>query len=350
MEKNPSVRQHTHAAGGRRTSAATILISLILILGSCSPPDIRKSYHNVDDALADYSHFCAGLANKKSVSTADLTKTVVDWCCLDDSVEVALAHDTVTAHITSYLNLRDSISIQLMRLVDSRKRELKDYLDVVRGVESSHPDTTQAKFVGQAQRFFASLDSLPIYDLDKRQTVQTYERLLTNTRNRGFRSQKELYDFLRQEDRAFRSFLRHLPTLGDVPLTKVRDTTKELMADIMRLSQSDRPVFSADELAVLLTLRNNRRLTQNALQCVNDIRASKVSRGDQSTAYTWMLLQPWVTFDAKAYALMDNGQSATMYILASETPRALRSLRGSAFPLKTDELPALLIKTYLSSL
>lgn len=350
MQKNPSVRQHTSTARGRGTSAATILISLILILGSCSPSDTRKSYRNVDDALADYSLFSADIAKKKSVSTADLIKVVTEWQCLDDSVEVVLAHDTVATHVMTYYTLRDSISTQLMRLVDSRKRGLKDYLDVVQGIGKGDADTAQSKYVEQAQSFFATLDSLPVYNLDKRQTIQVYERLLTDAKRRGFHSQKDFYDYLRQEDRMFRSFLCHLPTLGDVPLTKVRDITKELMAEAIRLSQGDKSVFSTEELSVLLTLRNNRRLMQNALQCVNDIRADKVALGDQSTAYTWMLLQPWVTFDANSYNLMDKGHWATMYILAAETPKAMRMLRGSSFPIRQEELPALLIKTYLSTL
>lgn len=350
MQKNPSVRQHKSTARGRGTSAATILISFILILGSCSPSDTRKSYRNVDDALADYSLFSANIAKKKSVSTTDLIKVVTDWQCLDDSVEVALAHDTVVTHVMTYYALRDSISIQLIRLADSRKRELKDYLDVVQGIGKGDADTAQVKYVEQAQLFFATLDSLPVYNLDKRQTVQVYEKLLTDAKRHGFHSQKGFYDFLRQEDRMFRSFLCHLLTLGDVPLTKVRDTTKELMAEAMRLSQGGKPIFSTNELSVLLTLRNNRRLMQNALQCVNDIRAGKVARGDQATAYTWMLLQPWVTFDANSYDLMDKGHWATMYILAAETPKAMRMLRGSAFPIRQEELPALLIKTYLSTL
>jgi len=357
MNSNPS--EHRKACAKKRgclfshavTRAATAAtIILTLALGSCSSPDTRRSYRNADDALADYSAFCASLHKKASASTEELVKAVNEWRELDDSVSVALAHDTISAHNESYFALHDSITEKMMTLVDSRKRELKDYLDVVYGVRNVKMDSANARFMESIHRFYAAMDSVPTYRLDKASTVKAYEKVLDDAARKGFHTRQDLFNFLREEDRAFRSFLCHLPSLGNVPLVKVRDMTKELMDEMIELAQEERPLFSADEIVVLLSMRNNRRLMQNALQCVNDIRAGKVGRGDQSTAYTWMLLQPWVSFDACSYATMSNAQWKTMYLLAAEAPKALRQLKGSEFPIKMDDLPSLLIKTYLSTL
>lgn len=161
---------------------------------------------------------------------------------------------------------------------------------------------------------------------------------------------RDLFTFLRNEDRAFRSFLGHLPTLGGIPLAKVRDGSSALMKEMIGLCQGDKPSFTTSEVVILLTMRNNRRLLQNALQCVNDINSRKVKGGDQSAAYLWMLLQPWISFDGFALSLMSDAQRGTLRTLAAETPKCIVKLGKPQFPIDTDELPSLLIKTTITNL
>ena len=116
------------------------------------------------------------------------------------------------------------------------------------------------------------------------------------------------------------------------------------------LCQGDNPTFTTSEVVILLTMRNNRRLLQNALQCVNDINNHKVKGGDQAAAYLWMLLQPWISFDGFALSLMSEAQIGTLKILATETPKCVVKLGKPQFPIDTDELPSLLIKTTITNL
>ena len=61
-----------------------------------------------------------------------------------------------------------------------------------------------------------------------------------------------------------------------------------------------------------------------------------ITDNGQAAAYLWMILQPWISFDSFAYALMDEEQLRTMEKLA-----------GIDFPLETEELPTILMKTFI---
>jgi hypothetical protein len=87
---------------------------------------------------------------------------------------------------------------------------------------------------------------------------------------------------------------------------------------------------------------------QNALQCVNDITTGKVGKDEQAAAYMWMLLQPWVSFDSYAFTLMSEAQLKTMRILATQT--CIAKLGYPDFPISPDDLPGLLIKTFITTL
>ena len=76
------------------------------------------------------------------------------------------------------------------------------------------------------------------------------------------------------------------------------------MHGIISLSADEYPVFGKSEVVILLAMRNNRRLLQNAEACLESLhRLHRVDDG-QATAYLWMILQPWISLDGFAYALM----------------------------------------------
>ncbi len=313
-----------------------------------------ESFPGADDALAGYGSFLRSIPEHKAFSTSELASSVREWKTLDDSVCAAMFRDSVhvnrAAVDSAYLSLRDSITGRLASLVDGRKRSLRDYLDFALSVNRPELDSLSRKSMISAHRFYASMDSVPVFNLDNVSTIRRYEDILDDAARRGFRGKRDLFTFLRNEDRAFRSFLGHLPTLGDIPLAKVRDGSSALMKEMIGLCQGDNPSFTTSEVVILLTMRNNRRLLQNALQCVNDINSRKVRGGDQSAAYLWMLLQPWISFDGFALSLMSEAQVGVMRVLATETPQCIVRLGKPQFPIDTDELPSLLIKTTITNL
>ena len=336
---------------------AALLPVLILVLSVSACKDGNYGFPQktgADAALEDYESFLRSVSKRKSLSTQELASSVLEWKALDDSVSAAMFRDSVhtdrAAIDSAYLTLRDSITDRLASLANSRKRSFQDYLDFALAVNKPRLDSLSMQFMMSAHRFYASMDSVPVFGLDNASTIHRYEDILDNAVQRGFRDKRDLFTFLRNEDRAFRSFLDHLPTLGDIPLAKVRDESSALMKEMVELCQGDNPAFTTSEVVILLTMRSNRRLLQNALQCVNDINSRKVKGGDQAAAYLWMLLQPWISFDSFSLSLMSDAQTCMLRTLASETPKCIVRLGKPQFPINTDELPSLLIKTMITSL
>lgn len=339
----------------RQIAALLPVLVLALSVSSCKDGDLgEKSFSGADAALEDYESFLHSVSERKALTTRELAASVLEWKTLDDSVSAAMFRDSVhknrAAMDSVYFTLRDSITDKLTSLADSRKRSFQDYLDFALAVNRPGLDSLSRQFMMSAHRFYASMDSVPVFGLDNVSTIRKYEDILDDAARRGIRDKCGLFTFLRDEDRAFRSFLSHLPTLGDIPLAKVRDSSSVLMKDITGLCQGDNPPFTTSEVVILLTMRNNRRLLQNALQCVNDINNRKVKGGDQAAAYLWMLIQPWISFDGFAISLMSDAQTGTLRTLASETPKCIVRLGKPQFPIDTDELPSLLIKTTIANL
>lgn len=339
----------------RQIAALLPVLVLALSLSACGGGESgTKSFPGADAALEDYESFLRSVSKRKALSTTELASSVLEWKALDDSVSAAMFRDSVhkdrAAVDSAYLTLRDSITDRLASLAGSRKRSFRDYLDFALAVNRHGLDSLSRQFMLSAHRFYASMDSIPVFGLDNVSTIRRYEDILDDASRRGFRDRRDLFMFLRDEDRAFRSFLGHLPALGDIPLAKVRDGSSALTREMTGLCRGDNPAFTTSEVVLLLTMRNNRRLLQNALQCVNDINNRKVKGGDQAAAYLWMLLQPWISFDGFALSLMSDAQKDALRTLATETPKCIVKLGKPQFPIDTDELPSLLIKTTITNL
>lgn len=339
----------------RQIAALLPMFLLGMLVSACNGSDSEaKSFSDANAALEDYEAFLRSVSKQKTLSNSELVSSVLEWKAIDDSVTAAMFRDSVHTNRavvdSTYFSLRDSITDKLTSLVDSRKRSFQDYLDFSLAVNRPRLDSLSNQLMMSAHRFYASMDSVPVFNMDNVSTIHRYEDILDDATRRGIHTKRDLFLFLRNEDRAFRSFLVHLPTLGGIPLAKVRDSSSALMKEMVELCQGDNPAFTTSEVVILLTMRNNRRLLQNALQCVNDINNRKVKGGDQAAAYLWMLLQPWISFDGFALSLMSEAQIGTLKILATETPKCVVKLGKPQFPIDTDELPSLLIKTTITNL
>ncbi len=329
-----------------------LAVVVMLFLGSCgSKPKVQaKAEYSTADALSDYALYVERISAKKNVDTKDFISLVQEWKELDDTIANRLLIGADTENVANadsvYVNLREKIVDGFANMVDARQRSLNDYLEVLVALTKPSPDS----LVTSMHRFYGSMDGTKTYGLGSAATIVRYEQMLSETIAKGLHTKQDVFAFLRDEDRSFRSFLEHLSTLGDVPLLKVRDNTSALLKQIVEQAADKDGVFAPHEVVTIITMRNVRRLMQNALQCVNDINAGKVGDTDQAAAYMWMLLQPWVSFDAYAFTTMSEAQFKTMRILATQTPKCIVKLGNPGFPVSIDELPALLIKTYITTL
>ena len=361
MTSNPTGRQMNLKPSQKlpsllRQMLAAFAVVVLFSLTGCGSKQSETNYNysSPSEALADYKSCLEKVSSGKDVPTKEIISLVKEWRELDDTIcsrYFAQAYtDNASANDSSYVSLRESIIDGFAKLVDTRQRDYTDYLDVVAALNTIRQDTLTQNLMMSVHKFYGSMDTTPTFRLGNAATVLRYEQILSEALDKGFKSKQDVFSFLRAEDKAFRSFLEHLPSLGNITLSKVRDNTSLVLKQVVDLTEDKGGVFSPKEVVTILTMRNNRRLIQNSLQCVNDIRAGKVGKGEQSAAYLWMLLQPWVSFDAHSYSLMSEAQMKSLRIIAKETPQCIAKLGNPDFPIDTNELPSLLIKTFITTL
>lgn len=332
-----------------------IAVTTFILFGCHGNPNTEaQEYHSPSDVLKDYSSCLEKLKSIDKADSKELVELVKEWKVLDDTIASRFfreSYGTDANHTdTSYLCIRDSIVIRLGELAVSENRTFTDYIGLVTSVNKQPSDPTTAELMMSMHRFFGAMDGTATYGANAKSTIAKYETMLDNALTSGFVSKQAVFDYLKDEDMAFRSFLVHLSSLGNIPLTKVRDNSAETLKRIIGLASEENGLFQPTELVTILTMRNNRRLLQNALQCINDIRTGKIGKDDRAPAYMWMMLQPWISFDTLSFSLMSAAQLNTLGILATETPKCLEILGNPDFPIDIEELPALLSGTFISTL
>lgn len=333
------------------TNIVRLLLMAALLLG-CHPSH-KDDLTTAEEAVAAYNDFFQSLKGRRNTGTDEIISLTKEWRKLDAAVSFALLSDTANnrhAHANgNHIALGDSIALQMAHLINNQKRSFADYLAVIRGLNDVEMDSMSQKLAGSVHLFYRKASAIPVYKGSGKEVIRMYNKLLEGTLAKGLRTKEDAIDFLRQEDVAFRSFLFHLPSLssGNTPLDGITRNTGKVIRGIIGLAGKEQPVFGKSEVVILLTMRNNRRLLQNAEACVDGLSRLHITDNGQAAAYLWMILQPWISFDSFAYALMDEEQLHSMEKLAERMPQTLAKLKGIDFPLETEELPTILMKTFI---
>ena len=324
------------------TNIVRLLLMAALLLG-CHPSH-KDDLTTTEEAVAAYNDFFQSLKGRRSAGTDEIISLTKKWRKLDAAVSFALSSDTANnrhAHANgNHIALGDSIALQMAHLINNQKRSFADYLAVIRGLNDVEVDSMSQRLAGSVHLFYRKASAIPVYKGSGKEVIRMYNKLLEGTLAKGLRT---------KEDVAFRSFLLHLPSLssGNTPLDGITRNTGKVIRGIIGLAGKEQPVFGKSEVVILLTMRNNRRLLQNAEACVDGLSRLRITDNGQAAAYLWMILQPWISFDSFAYALMDEEQLRTMENLAERMPQTLAKLKGIDFPLETEELPTILMKTFI---
>lgn len=338
--------------GKNHTHMLLILFSLLLLPGCSSKGD--PHFQDSNEAINAYSKLLHKIRLYDQASTDLIVDLACEWRTVGDSVFVCINRDSINNrnyHAKSaYDVINDSIIIELERLIDGSSRNFKDYYHVLDKLSNRKlPEEVETLLVS-AHVFFQSMDSAMIHPVDKRHTIQIYENTLNSALAQGIRSKQDILHFLKSEDIAFRLFLVHLSSWGDMSLTNIKTKTEQHTQNIFESSSRQQPIMSKSEIVVLMTMRNNRRLLQNATTCVTDVHKLSFQNSDQATAYLWMLLQPWLSIDGFSYTLLSQEEKESLGKLAAEMPLAFSKLESGRFPIDLNDLPSLLMKTYLANI
>lgn len=334
----------------------TCMVAILLVSSlvfACSPQNAQQ-YRNTDEALGDYRNFLHKIENDKKMRIDNLLDLAQNWLVLRDSVSSCFKRDTTgygNYHADSlYKILSDSIQIEFERLIDEVPRTFNDYRFTLDRLSEPRFDGNIQGLVVSAQSFFRAMDSVRLSEIGKKETVSVYENTLNRSLAHPIQSKQDILDYLKKEDVSFRLFLLHLHSWGDMPLSNIKEKTELQAKRIFEAATQANPVMDKSEVVILMTMRNNRRLLQNASTCIDDLSRITFNEPNQATAYLWMLLQPWLSIDGFAYTLLVQKEKETMAQLADKMPYVFTKLKAGRFPIRTEELPSLLMKAYFSNL
>lgn len=338
--------------GKNHTHMFLILLSLLFLSSCSSKEDLH--FQNSNEAINAYSNLLHKIRLYDQASTDLIIDLAHEYRTISDSVFVCINRDSINNknyHAKpAYDVIKDSIIIELERLIDGSSRNFKDYYQVLDKLSARKLPEEVESLVVSAHIFFHSMDSVTIHPVDKHHTIQIYENTLNSALAQGIQSKQDILGFLKSEDIAFRLFLGHLSSWGDMSLTNIKTKTEQQTQNIVESSSSQQPIMSKTEIVVLMTMRNNRRLLQNANTCVTDVQKLSFKDSNQTTAYLWMLLQPWLSIDGFSYTLLSQEERESLKKLAIEMPQSFSKLESGRFPIDLNELPALLMKAYIDNL
>lgn len=326
----------------------------IFTLASCGKNTDDSMFQTSESAVNAYRTYLSDMRSMETLSTEHLIEAINGWQSLRDSVFVCIAKDTAD-HIhpkyeTTIQMLHVSLQTEFIRLANSTSKTFKDVLLIKERTSPYRQDAELSQAVAAAEPFFDSLDSIPLYRKTAKNTVSANETVLAQTLKSGINSKDELFDFIREEDRLFRSFLAHLPELADADLSAITDGTEQCCLSVFQSAEDGK--FSYRDALIYFAKRTDRRIVLNALACRNDIRQDKIKTDAQARAYVWMLLQPYIALDDFSMVVLSDKERVSLHGVAEQMPSMMARL-NKIIGTDNDQwetLPELLIKAMITSI
>ncbi len=339
---------------GRRTATSFAIIGAILGTASCAGDKPRWS--SSADAINEYHEFCEQSRMATNNSMDAISKDIVAWQTLEDSVVAYVTRDTTLAQQPHFFpmdiikGLHGTVRDEILNRAKAQPRTLKDVYLLKRNANRYNRDPKIGEAAKAALPFFQSLDSVNIYNTDCKSIVRRYRTYLYNVEKHGINDREQWLSFMREEDRLFRSFVAHLHEMNGISASDITNATENIYKELFRHSATYG--ISQDDLVLYMSMRTNRRLLINAQACAADIKANRIKANDQLESYLWMIMRPFVSIDDLGMALLTERQLGEFETLAKDAPAAIRSIvsRAKLDKEKYENMPDLIIRIYISSL
>ena len=286
------------------------------------------------------------LSSKTSVDTKELVKLTNEWIEIRDSSYSVFAKDT-TMTIKSdksyaYFMLSDSIRKKLEALAVSKDRTLEDVMYLKLNTAAERNKVSNSKTYQEAVDFYESLDDMPIYT-SLAKTLQEYDLLLKNT---GIlKKENQLLEFIKTEDRCYRSLMANLSQVTQTQLEKLTNRTARIIS-VLYANVGKKNNDANDKAMLYLTMRFNRRIVQNMVACREDIANEKKLNNTQRANYRWMLIQSYMGLDSYSIAALTEKQRKTMLNITKELPVLLTKLDGGKLTKETKNILSKTLSQY----
>lgn len=329
---------------------AIAALTMILIC-SCST---HPHYETSSEALKGCNQELKKLGSKESCSIKQLTTYTKEWLEIQDSAYSTFARDSAlglhSPIATAYFMVSDSIRDQLTRLALSKQRTLKEVMYLKLNAVKDKEKITSSKTYKEYTSFFESLDKEDLYP-NITMTVAAYSELLNN--NHTLKNEKEITEYIKKEDKCFRSLMTYLSQVSQEQLnlfTKKTNLIFDKLYSVVGKHSDD----MNDRIMLLLTMRFNRRIIQNCIACRNDIFDNRTLNRIQKVNYRWMLIQPFLTIDNFSAAVMTKEQQDKLLKVSEELPELISRIddkSGNNNPVMLSKvLSEYFLKTYLNNL
>lgn len=353
-------KQNYHSAksnsnDGIRLAACIATAIAAFMLTACSDTSGMMPFRSSDEAISEYHGFLTNLRKDDKVSVRSLAKTINEWRVLNDSVASCLARDTAgfshSYPFAAYREIKDSIRIELCRMAMSGQRSYHDLLYLREQTSPYAHDKELHQAVKEAQPFFTSLGSLPVYDKGGKQVVlKQYRQFLQKSVKRGIHDKEDLHAFIREEHRHFKTFLQYLPDFADSDIADITRNTEQCCVQILRAA--DRKELSHKDAMIYLAMRTNLRLLRNAQAAIGDLKSGKVKSEKVLHAYLLMMVQPFMSMDDLSVSVLSEKDKSDYYKLADALPKETDNLAGQLHMDKkrAADLPMLMMKIYITRL
>lgn len=286
------------------------------------------------------------LSSKTSVDTKELVKLTNEWIEIRDSSYSVFAKDT-TMTIKSdksyaYFMLSDSIRKKLEALAVSKDRTLEDVMYLKLNTAAERNKVSNSKTYQEAVDFYESLDDISIYT-SLAKTLQEYDLLLKNT---GIlKKENQLLEFIKTEDRCYRSLMANLSQVTQAQLEKLTNRTARIIS-VLYANVGKKNNDANDKAMLYLTMRFNRRIVQNMVACREDIANEKKLNNTQRANYRWMLIQSYMGLDSYSIAALTEKQRKTMLNITKELPVLLTKLDGGKLTKETKNILSQTLSQY----
>lgn len=331
----------------RAESYVMVMFFSILITSSCTNRNRVSESENFADVVCSYRTLLSHVRRIDILPADSLATHITKWINIRDSVLITLRRDTLNPHSTLQFEFRlidDSVRIELARIAASGNYSFSDVLSVKEKISPYTGDGKLVKAAESIRSFFDSLDENGMIVGGKQKVLSCYRTFLTETLKDSITDIEQLQEFIKQEDVVYRSFLANLHDYGDTDLSDITRATEKCCSQVF--DAANRGGVSYRDAMVYMALRNNRRIVQNVLACLRDIRCGRIHDREQAWAYGCMILQPYVSIDGICMALMSQEERYVLTGIASDTSWALLRLHEiiRSERHRLSELPAMLLE------
>ena len=343
-------------ASERKTTQQSLFFHLLflcalLMITSCSGSR-QYDFKSSEDALKQYQAFFQTIKGHSDSDAEQLANLINQWHEYGDTVLNYIRKDpSYNAHSglsMKYDLISDSIRTELLAMTGNCTLSDVAYVKLHTSLYKDNKELGSLK--ENASKFFATLDKSPVYDLEVHRALANYSKFLLTTKSQGIKSRKELVAFLHEEDRHFRTFLAHIDECSSIGMTEITNHTADICSAIYK--SASRNKLPASETLVLMSMRTDRRLILNAQVCRDALKRGKIKDAIQANAYLWMILQPYLSMDALAIAMLTPEQAQLMTDIAKDYPAIITRLEGKHLVNKevSNKIPAQLMRLYISTL